>query len=921
MLTGYYADDPLRTIWKYRDYVIESFNANKPFDQFTVEQIAGDLLPGPTEEQLIATAFHRNTQTNNEGGTNDEEFRNVAIVDRVNTTMAVWMGTTINCAQCHNHKYDPISQQEFFRFFAFFNNTDDADRGDESPLIEIYTGEQKQQKAEWQREVQQLEEKLRTPTPELLAAQREWEARLAAEPAWTVLHPAEVEAWEDAGLTVADDGTVRAARGAAADVYTLHCRNDAPHTLTALRLETLPDAALPGQGAGFGGGNFVITQIKAWIRPPEGAPPSGRFVRIELPGKQKILSLAEVQVFSGTENIAGGKAASQSTTAFDGPAELAIDGNTDGRYAEAKSTTHTEQSDNPWWEVDLKEARPIDRIVVWNRTDNNLQSRLAGFRLVLLDEQRKPVWEQTTEEAPNPSAELSLSGERSVAFAQALADYSQSGFDAANVLDSKEPNKSGWSVGGQHGRPHSLTLIPAAPLALDTGAELIVAIEQLSEHENHTLGRFGLSATEDARASEFARFPTDIIAALRTPDGQRNDEQRQRLTGYYLSIAPALQAQRDRLAQVQKQLAEFKPFTTVPVLRELPTDKRRTTHLQFRGNYLDEGGVVTEGVPSAFPPLPEGTPVNRMALAQWLISPDNPLTARVMVNRFWEKIFGEGIVRTSEEFGTQGELPTHPELLDWLAVEFMEGGWDMKDMLKLLVTSAAYRQSSRVTPELLERDPDNRLLARGPRVRLTAEMIRDQALLVGGLLSPKLYGPPVRPPQPALGVSAAFGSGIDWQTSDGEDRYRRALYTNWRRSNPYPSMATFDAPNREVCTLRRARTNTPLQAFVTLNDPVFVEAAQALARRIDGHEGSVRDRAAYGFRLCLARPPHDAELDRLTALYEVARQDFSADKVQAAALATKPLGPAPEGAVIVDLAAWTVVGNVLLNLDETLMKR
>jgi hypothetical protein len=535
-----YADDPPRKIWPYRDYVIRSLNANKPFDLFTIEQIAGDLLPNPTDEQLTATAFHRNTTTNNEGGTNDEEFRNVAVVDRVNTTMAVWMGTTIACAQCHDHKYDPISQQEFFRVFALFNNTADADKGDESPLLAMLSDEQKR-------------------------------------------------------------------------------RN--------------------------------------------------------------------------------------------------------------------------------------------------------------------------------------------------------------------------------------------APLA-----------------------------------SEIARMEK---------------------TGERPELLPAL----------RKQLASVKGEITVPIMRALPPDQRRETRIQHRGNFLDLGAAVTEGVPAAFPPLPEGAPRDRLTLARWLVDESNPLTPRVIANRYWEQIFGAGLVPTSEEFGAQGELPTHPELLDWLATELIRQRWDIKQFLKLLVTSAAYRQGSQVTHDRLAHDPDNRLLSRGPRFRLPAETIRDQALLVAGLLSPAMYGPPVKPPQPSSGLNAAFGSMIDWQTSAGGDRYRRGLYTTWRRSNPYPSMATFDAPNREVCTLRRSRTNTPLQALVTLNDPVYVEAAQALARRINEGGSNVCEKVVRGFQICLARPPSAAERERLVQLYETAYARFAIDQAHARELATVPLGPAPKDADIAALAAWTVVGNVLLNLDEMLMTR
>jgi hypothetical protein len=597
-----YADDPPRTIWPFRDYVIRSLNANKPLDQFTIEQIAGDLLSKPSEEQLIATAFHRNTLTNNEGGTQDEEFRNVAVVDRVNTTMAVWMGTTMACAQCHSHKYDPISQQEYFQFFALFNNTEDADRKDENPILSQFTKEQERQKAAWQAEIKKLDAELAKDSPELLAGEKKWEEEF----------------------------------------------------------------------------------------PPE-----------------------EVELLATPEKI------------------------------------------------------------------------------------------------------LKL---------------------------------------------------------LETAAE------------------------------------------------DRTEAQKAELTRHYLAVAPARRPQRQRLAQVKKQLADMKPASTVPIMRELPEAKRRLTKLQHRGNYLDVGEPVTPGTPACFPVLPDG-PVNRLTLARWLVDENNPLTARVFANRFWEQIFGIGLVTTSEEFGSQGDLPTHPELLDWLATELIRLNWDQKAFLKLLVTSAAYRQSSRVTPDLLVRDPDNRLLARGPRVRLSAEMVRDQALAVSGLLSAKMYGPPVKPPQPTLGLNAAFGSAVDWQPSTGDDKFRRALYTTWRRSNPYPSMATFDAPNREVCTLRRDRTNTPLQALVTLNDPVYLEAAQALARRIAAGGSSPDERVAFAFRTCLSRPPHAGEVTRIVKLYEQSLVNFINDDAAAKKMATEPLGAAPEGTNLAELAAWTVVSNVLLNLDEMFMKR
>ena len=376
------------------------------------------------------------------------------------------------------------------------------------------------------------------------------------------------------------------------------------------------------------------------------------------------------------------------------------------------------------------------------------------------------------------------------------------------------------------------------------------------------------------------------------------------------------------LAARRKKRDAIKPAITVPVMKELAANRRRTTHVLIRGSFLNKGEEVREGIPAALHAFPEGAPVNRLGLARWLVHPNNPLTARVTVNRAWDQIFGTGLVMTSEDFGIRGELPSHPKLLDWLATEFVRTGWDMKNLLRLVVTSATYRQSSRVTPALLARDPFNRLFTRGPRFRISAEMVRDQALFTAGLLSRKMYGPSVRPPQPKFGLRAAFSTSTDWKDSTGEDRYRRGLYTFWRRSMPYPSMATFDAPSREVCTVKRAPTNTPLQALVTLNDPVYVEAAQALARRIVSEGGTDLDaRVTHGFRLCLARPPSPPERERLVALYREALKRFRKDGAGAVKMATVPLGPAPKGYDVVALAAWTVVSNVLLNLDEMFLKR
>ncbi|MEZ6130344.1 MAG: DUF1553 domain-containing protein [Planctomycetaceae bacterium] len=920
-----YADDPPRTIWAYRDWVIKAMNSNMPFDQFTREQLAGDLLPNPTEPQLIATAFHRNTLTNNEGGTQDEEFRNVAVVDRVNTTMAVWMGTTMACAQCHTHKYDPITQEEYFRFFAIFNNTEDADRRDESPLVEIYTEEQKQQKLDLEAEIATLKTQINTATPELVAAQQQWEVTLQKSPTWSELTPTVFTRASEQPTKILPDGAALVETESlealpVKDTYTLELPVSQGTTIAGLKLSALPHLSLPNHGSGHAGGNFVITGVKAQIAPTESTVPQARFVRITNNGKQQILSLAEVEVFSGGTNIALQGRATQDSTAFNGPAGNAIDGNTDGDY-QKNSVTHSETVDDPWWEIDLGSSQPIDRIVIWNRTDNNLHTRLKDFTVQLLDNDRTPVLTQQFADSPNPSTEYSPSNVRDIAFQTAFADYHQPNFEPADVLTGKSGNDDGWAIGGQTDVPHQLVVVPKQPIVVAENSKLRITIEQNSPHARHLIGHFRFSTTDDDTAIQRSRLQEPLLATLDKPQSERSVEEADKLAAYYREHeASLLKPERNRLAVAERTLTGMKPATSVPVLREILT-KRRETHLQHRGSYLDKGPLVEAGLPTAFHALPDRQPLDRLAVAEWLTSEENPLTGRVLANRFWETLFGRGIVVTSEEFGSQGEAPTHPELLDWLATEFLRNGWDTKDVIRTLVTSATYRQSAQVTADRKAIDPDNRWLSRGPRVRLSAEMVRDQALAVSGLLSDKMFGPPVKPPQPNLGLTAAFGSSTDWKTSEGEDRYRRGLYTTWRRSNPYPSMATFDAPNREVCTVRRSSTNTPLQSLVTLNDPAYVEAAQALGRLALQHSDSLEERITLAFRRCVLRPPTAEEVAALAELFSDSRDDIAQTPDEAMKLATDPIGPVPEGIDTADAAAMTVVCNVLLNLDEMFLKR
>lgn len=725
--TAGYADDPPRVIWRYRDWVIRAMNENVPFDEFTKDQIAGDLRDGTHNDRLIATAFHRNTMTNSEGGTDDEEFRSAAIVDRVNTTLQTWMGLTMACAQCHTHKYDPITQEDYFRVYAILNQTADADRRDESPTLSELLPEQVQQREQ------------------------------------------------------------------------IHLRIDELKREQSKLLEESPQPTVP----------VGDSEIRA------------RFVRIELPkGKKQFLSLAEVQAFVGKNNIAVDGKATQISTYSDGPAHLAIDGNTNGHYFDAKSTTHTALEENAWWEVDLGNDHALEKVVIWNRNDSaSIGRRLDGFTILLLDADRNPVWAHQVSKAPDKSA-----------------DYT----------------------------------VPKVA-------------SQVSKGDLKTLAR------------------------------------------YLQKMSPELDKLATEIERQEKKLAAIKPVRT-PVLRELPKDKQRKTFIQLRGNFLDLGKEVSAGFPEEFAmgyETIESNRPDRLELARWLVDAQNPLTARVIVNRHWEQLFGIGLVDTSEDFGLQGSLPSHPQLLDRLAYKFQHGNgssgqWNVKGLIRSIVLSSTYRQSSKVDDELAKQDPLNRLMARGPRYRLSAERIRDQALAAGDLLSRKMGGPSVKPPRPNLGLRAAFGGSTDWTVSSGEDKYRRGVYTYWQRTIPYPSMDTFDAPSREVCTVRRIRTNTPLQALVTMNDPVFVEAAKGVAKRTLAAKESNIDRLIYAFRSCVCRPPSKTEISTLQKTLEAALKHYQSNPKDAEMLVGKDDLNRDDS---VELAAWTLIGNVLLNLDETLARR
>jgi mono/diheme cytochrome c family protein len=778
-----YEKDNKRTMWPYRDWVIKALNGNLPFDQFTIEQIAGDLLPEASQEQKVATGFHRNTMTNTEGGTDNEEFRYEAVVDRINTTFAAWMGTTISCAQCHNHKYDPFTTKEYYQIMAFLNHTADADADDEKPTMKVFKPGQREELKKLRDAEKAAEKELNDAVSSLdfAQAQAAWEARVAGEQtAWEALVPTEFKS--EAGATLRTNNTKSIiAEGAnpTNDTYVITA-SAMKGRLTGIRLEALetgPDKAL---GRHENGG-FVLRRFEFSIKPDANEP-----------------------------------------------------------------------------------ARPAH-------------------------------WKSVS------------------------ADFSQKDFDVTNLLTGKG---DGWAVATFESKNRvrrSAYFALAEPAEVNEGATLTFTLRHSDKHPRANLRRFRLYATGAETVGPPTKLPEDVRAALAVAADRRELKLRATVRDHYKSIDPAVRSPRDSLAAAKKAADEFDakiPITSVMVELEKPRETRR----HVRGAYLTKAEVVTPGTPASMHPFSTSQPTNRLGFARWLVDTNNPLTARVIMNRFWEQYFGRGLVETVEEFGKQGEPPSHPELLDWLAAEFMRTGWDMKAMHKTIVMSATYRQASRVPLALAQRDPNNRLLARGPRVRLEAEMLRDQMLTVSGLLSHKIGGPSVMPPQPE-GVWQVVYSGDKWETSKGEDKYRRGLYTFWRRTAPHPAMISFDAPSREFCVLRRNRSNTPLQALTTLNDPVAIEAAQALARRVASKGGSEpKQQALFAFRTVLARMPRTEELNRLAALYERELTHFKQDEAAARKMAGGATNEQSSGEDTAALAAWTVLVNVLLNLDETITK-
>ncbi|MDA7916224.1 PSD1 and planctomycete cytochrome C domain-containing protein [Verrucomicrobia bacterium] len=783
---GFQADQ-LRDSWAYRDWVINALNSDMPFDQFTVEQLAGDLLPNATVDQKIATGFHRTVICNVEAGVHPEENRVNQVIDRVNTTGLVFLGSTLECAQCHNHKYDPFSMKDYYQLFSYFNNTplevkqtggvnydfigpkmmlplEGADREKLSGLQAQYDGLKKRKKM----------------VSKASGSQRkEWEEGLVAQLEnpleWKVLEINEISTTGGETVTILNDRSVLVGGSLpGTSVYDLVCSFDSEFTIAGIKIEALSHPDLPGKGPGRGDvkrPNFILSELSVSIE-------------------------------------------------------------------------------------DAGESRPV-----------TLHS--------------------------------------------AFADYSQKGWEVGKSID--QNRKTGWAIGQKWAVPHWAAYSLKNPGVLKAGSRLRLVLDQ-NFGRGRTIGRLRVSVMEGDPAG--TNLPEGIAAILQKK--KRSKKEKSELDAYFASSNPELAKLNVEMELLKKQIDKLQPPTTL-VMVEM--DRPRETHIMRRGNYLSPGVEVSAGTPAALHESSEDLPKNRLGLAKWLTSTENPLIGRVTVNRWWGELFGQGIVTTVEDFGSQCEPPTHPKLLDWLASEFVEGGWSRKHIHKLMVMSATFRQSSTHKAEMLEHDPANRFFSHGPRFRLTAEAIRDSALKVSGLLSNKMGGPPVMPYQPD-GIWRQVGRNEPkWVTAEDERRFRRGIYIVYRRAAPYPSFVNFDAPDRGSCVIKRPRTNTPLQALTLLNDPAHLEMSLALGLRMiqESNSKKLEKVVSYGFRLCLAREPKAEELENLIGVYRSELSRLKKDPSAVRDLITNIPGvKVPESLEPVEAAAWFFVAHVLLNLDETI---
>lgn len=778
---GYEKDRARPHAWRYRDWVINSLNADMPFDQFTIAQIAGDMLAEASVSDRVASGFHRNTLHNTEGGTDREEDRVKKTVDRTNTFGTVWLGLTVGCAQCHSHKYDPISHREYYQLYSFFNSINEQDVS--APTLAESVSYETQKKQHDQAHEKLVAARVKYEAEQLPAALEKWlevDANLVYQ--WRPMDVTAIQGKHAATFKTLEDGSILAeGENVRSDIYTIDGR---AQKLTGIRLEVLPDDRLPKKGPGRAeNGNFVLTDVKILAR----------------------------------------KADSED------------------------------------------EFQPLN-------------------------------------------------------IGSALADFSQSNWEIAKAIN--EDLADGWAVSPEIGKRHVAVFQLEEPIALEGGVEFRVILNQQYETgTTHNLGRFRLSHADFDGVLALEGTPAEVLGAIQAET--RNEQQTNTLLSYYKQLDEAYQ----QLVSAEKEHADKAPAmpgTKAQSVVELATP--REAHIHLRGNFLTKGEKVeTKGLDVLPGVATEGDSLTRLDLAHWTVSPDNPLTARVTVNRVWQRYFGRGIVETSDDFGVQGAEPTHPLLLDWLAVDFRDNGWSLKKLHRIILNSSVYQQTSAHRKELAETDPENELLARQYRSRVEAEIILDLALDASGLFVETVGGPSVRPPQPAEYSALTYANSAKWQTSEGDNRYRRGMYTFFQRTSPYPMLMTFDAPDSNVCIAKRSRSNTPLQALTIWNDVVFTECAQNLGRRIVTEveatgkvENDIQRRIYHAFLTCLARRPTRHEMTIVSKFYQTQLEQLSKDDQGAKEVLGE--SPMPEAASLAETASWVAVARALLNTDEFITK-
>ncbi len=834
--TNGYHNDSVRAMWLYRDYVIAAFNQNMPYDQFIIENMAGDLLPEASEQTRIASGFNRCVTFNEEGGADPDEFYVTYAVDRANTTGQVFLGLTVGCAQCHDHKYDPISQKEYYQLFAFFNSVDgELGAGGQlgyhnkplPPLLKVKTPEVKARLAKLEAAVEKAEADLtsaknqpayRDPSGPLREAMATWEEGLEPEKADSLTVRGGLTLWLDAARTAQECGLVRTWHDASGHEFHATATGE-------VKLQELPE--FHGQ-------------------------PS-----VHLDGESTFLRTSQ-----GAEKLKGGFTMVMVASFY-------------------RQGGH--QMPFMWGDESVGKRRAF-----WKAEGGNMLS-FNGYGADVVGtkafEKGRPAIVMITKNGPDHEIILSLNGEDAGTGKPALQPFSN---EAITIGANNAGNENAYVDIGE---------VLVYDCALRSGEQAQVGA-WLSE-------KYGIE-------SHYLPAPKGILAITNLTLEERTAEQRQEVFDYFVKeVHPESRELRHRLESIlaKAKQAYAKEETAIPTTMVMVEMKeRKVARVLMRGDFQQPGEEVTPDVPAIFPRLPEDQPRNRLGLAHWLSDTNNPLVARVTVNRLWKQLFGTGLVKTLGDFGTQGERPSHPELLDWLAADFVEHGWDVKRLQSLMATSQTYRQQSHHNPGAAEHDPDNRLLSRAPRFRLAAEEIRDSALRISGVLNPTIGGPSVMPPQP---MDYLKSIGKSWKDSEGDDRFRRGLYTFWRRTMLYPTFQIFDAPSREFCSVNRPRTNTPLQALVTLNDPAFVEAARGFGKRIQAFGQDDTERLRAAFRAVTSRYPNAAELNIIKETLLEQRNEFQAHPDAAKKFS---LGGDHE------TAAWAALGNILLNLDETITR-